>query len=207
MHASQKFFFSLLVNRKNRFSLLSSILAVTRRSPQNYYFFSALVVGIFFLLFTRHHNMPLHFTHVDWEKLCHQIHLKFPSSFNDILLWNNFLRLFSMRGSMERIRMGGQHNLSENWVNNLPLRNFMSCPDHHHHHHHAIWQMEIFISPSTFFPRKGKEEKHLEFHYFFWFHIMLICEGKTQKSQTYVKHKRCCPPTFTSDPLSLLCDE
>lgn len=54
VHAFHKVFLLVLVNRKNRFSLSSSILAVTHRSPQNYYFFfpflsPALVVSIFFL--------------------------------------------------------------------------------------------------------------------------------------------------------------
>lgn len=61
--------FSLLVNGKNRFSLSSSILAVTRRSPQNYYFFLRCSWALLFLLAI---TTCLYSLHMLTETLSHQ---------------------------------------------------------------------------------------------------------------------------------------
>lgn len=127
-------------------------------------------------------------------KLSHQIHLQllfFHISRNDILLWNNFLRLFMSFKDVRlwrRWRKYGENEsslpkmfFSRKLSKQVPLRDFMSRAP-------SIMQLDrwkIFPSP----PDPPWESRNLlRFSLFFWFHADVHGEGKTQKSQTYAKH-------------------
>lgn len=123
--------------------------------------------------------MPLQFTHVDWEAFPSNSPLLRISAMIfrfEIIFWGFSCHL----GWSGRGRDGNMSAAFENWVNKCLWG--ASCPDQPSIVHFDRWK--LFSVPRN-------KKKHSHFHYFPL--ISCWCEGKTQKSQTYVKHKRCHP--------------
>lgn len=123
--------------------------------------------------------MPLQFTHVDWEAFPSNSPLLRISAMIfrfEIIFWGFSCHL----GRSGRGRDGNMSAAFENWVNKCLWG--ASCPDQPSIVHFDRWK--LFSVPRN-------KKKHSHFHYFPL--ISCWCEGKTQKSQTYVKHKRCHP--------------